>query len=101
MELQIEAQNITMRNTWQEKIEQEKEKLVRHHAGLLHHLRVTIEGTMHHKEGGYEVRLVATIPNDTVVVKRKGEDCRALIVDAFNVLNLQLKEEQRKKKNHA
>ena len=61
---------------------------------------MTIEATPGYKEGGHEVRLVATVPNDTVVVKRWGESVRPLLVEAFDVLGLQLKEIVKKKQNH-
>lgn len=98
MELQIEGRNLEIRSSWQEKIEEEKVRLDRHHPGLVHHLRVSIEETSQHKAGGHEVRLVASVPNDTVVVKRKGETVRSLLVDAFDTLGLQLKELQRKRR---
>jgi len=98
MELQVEGRNVEIRKVWQEKIEEEKERLNRHHPGLVHNLRVTIEGTASHKEGGYELRVVATVPNDTVVVKRKGESVRPMLGDAFDTLGLQLKELQRKRR---
>ena len=98
MELQVEARNMGIRTSWQNKIEQEKERLIRHHPGMVHHLRVSFERTSHHKEGGYVLRLVATVPNDTLVVKRKGEDGGPLLVEAFDVLGMQLKEMQRRKK---
>lgn len=102
MELQVEGRNLDIRNAWQEKIDAEKAKLVRHHAGLVHHLRVTLEETASHKSGGYEVRLVAGVPNDTVVVTRKGESVRTILGEAFDTLGLQLKELQRKRRqNHA
>ncbi|WP_028585247.1 cold shock domain-containing protein [Desulfogranum mediterraneum] len=100
MELKIEAKNLEMRKSWQEKIEGERDKLIRHYANFVLHLRVTIEATPGYKEGGYEVRLVASVPNDTVVVKRWGEMVRPLLVEAFDVLGLQLKEIVRKKQNH-
>jgi cold shock CspA family protein len=98
MEIQVEARNLEIRKVWQEKIDEERTRLDRHHAGFINNLRVTIEGTSSHREGGYELRLVASIPNDTVVVKRKGEKVVPLMVDAFNTLGLQLKEHQRKKR---
>lgn len=98
MELQVDGRNLDIRKVWQDKIENEKEKLSRHHPGLVHNLRVTIEGTAHHKEGGYELIVVASVPNDTVVVKRKGEKVRVLLGDAFDTLGLQLKELQRKRR---
>jgi len=98
MELKVEARNVELKKGWQSKIEEEKEKLIRNYAGFLLHLRVAIEATTHHKEGGFEVKIVASVPNDTVVVSRKGEIVRSLLVDAFDVLSLKLKEIRRKKR---
>ncbi len=98
MELKIETRNVELRKVWQERIEEEKEKMVRHYANFVLHLRVSIEGTKHHKEGGFELKVVASVPNDTVVVSRKGESMNALLVEAFDVLSLQLKEILRKKR---
>ena len=100
MELKIEAKNLDIRKSWQEKIEEERNKLIRHYANFVLHLRVTIEATPGYKEGGYEVRLVATVPNDTVAVKRWGESVRALLVETFDVVGAQLKEIVKKKQNH-
>lgn len=96
MELQVEGRNMTIPPAWQEKIENERDKLVRYHGGLVYHLRVSVESTSQQREGGYAVRLVASVPNDTVVVKRRGENGMKMIVEAFDVLHLQLKEIQRK-----
>ncbi len=98
MELQADARNLEMKKLWQDKINEEKEKLGRHHPGIVQHLRVTIEGTKSHREGGYEIKVVAAVPSGTVVVKRKGEKVVPLLVDAFNTLGQQLKEIQRKKR---
>ncbi len=98
MDLKVEARNVELRKGWQKKIDEEKEKLIRHFAGFVLHLRVSIEGTASHKEGGYAIKLVASVPNDTVVVAKKGENVGPLLVEAFDVLSLQLKESQRKKR---
>jgi cold shock CspA family protein/ribosome-associated translation inhibitor RaiA len=98
MELKVEGLNLKVRNSWREKIDEETERLERHHASLVHNLRATIEQTSSHKEGGYEVRLIAGVPSDTVVVKRRGEAVLTLLVDAFDTLGLQLKELQRKRR---
>jgi cold shock CspA family protein/ribosome-associated translation inhibitor RaiA len=98
MELKIEARNVELRKSWQDKIEEEKEKLVRFYANYVLHLRVSIDATTHHKEGGFEIKLVATVPNDTVVVVRRGEGVRPLLIEAFDVLTAQLKEILRKKR---
>ncbi len=98
MELKIEARNTELRKGWQTKIEEEKEKIVRNYANFVLHLRVTIAATTHHKEGGFEIKVIASVPNDTIVVTRKGEIVRSLLVDAFDVLSLKLKEILRKKR---
>lgn len=98
MDLQVETRNVELRKGWQERIEEEKDKLIRNFAAHLLHLRVAIEATTHHKEGGFEIKLVASVPNDTVVVSRKGAAVRPLLVEAFDVLSLQLKENIRKKR---
>lgn len=100
MELKVETRNVDLRKSWQEKIDGEKEKLIRHYANFIHHLRVSIEANTHHKEGGFQVKLVASVPQDTVVVTRKGEKVRAVLTEAFDVLALQLKEIQRKKRKN-
>ena len=97
MELQIEGRHVEIRKSWQDKIEVEKDRLSRHHPGLVHSLRVAIEATTAHKEGGFEVRLIATVPSDTIIVKRKGEAVKPALVKAFDNLGLQLKELQRKR----
>ncbi len=98
MELKVEARNVELRKGWQARIDEEKEKLVQHYAGLVHHLRVSIEDTSQHKEGGFEVKVVASVPNDTVVVSRKGGSVRPLLIEAFDVLAQQFKEILRKKR---
>lgn len=100
MDLKVEARNIEMRKGWQEKIEEEREKIIRHYANFVLHLRVTISATPGYKEGGYEISLVASVPNDTVVVKRWGEKVHPLLVESFDVLGLQLKDIVQKKQNH-
>jgi len=98
MDLKVETRNVELRKGWQKKIDEEKEKLIRHFANFVLHLRVSIEATAHHKEGGYELKIVASVPNDTVVVTRKGENVGPLLVEAFDVLAHQMKEILRKKR---
>ena len=100
MELKIETRNVELRKSWQDRIDEEKEKLVRHYANYVLHLRVSIEATTHHKEGGFEIKLIATVPNDTVVVSRRGEGVRPALIEAFDVLSSQLKEILRKKRKN-
>ncbi len=98
MEIKIEARNVELRKGWQAKIDEEGDKLIQHYPSFVLHLRVVIEATTHHKEGGFEIKLVASVPNDTVVVSRKGGTVRPLLIEAFDVLALKLKEILRKKR---
>lgn len=100
MELKIEARNVELRKGWHVRIQEEKEKLVRHYPNFVLHLRVSIEATAHHREGGFEIKLIATVPNDTVVVTRKGDSVRPALTESFDILALQLKEIQRKKRKN-
>ena len=100
MELKVEAKNLEMRDSWLERIEEEKAKLIRHYANLVLHLRVTIEATRSYKEGGYEIGLVAGVPGDTVVVKRSGERVRPTMGEAFDVLSAQLKDIVQKRQDY-
>jgi len=98
MELQVETRNVELAARWSTKIDEEKERLTRHHGELVHHLRVSIEANSHHRQNGYEVRLVASVPQSTVVVKKAGEAVSGLLVEAFDTLGEQLKEFQRKRR---
>ncbi len=98
MELKIETRNVELRKSWQARIEEEKEKIVRHYANFILHLRVVVTATTHHKEGGFEIKLVAAVPNDTVVITKKGGSVLPLLVSVFDILSLKLKEILRKKR---
>lgn len=100
MDLKVETRNVELRKGWQSKIDEERERLIRHFANFVLHLRVSIAATTHHKEGGYELKLVASVPQDTVVVAKKGENVGPLLVEAFDVLSHQLKEILRKKRKN-
>jgi cold shock CspA family protein/ribosome-associated translation inhibitor RaiA len=97
MERQIETRNVTMLPEWETKIDQEIERLQVHHPGIVHHLRVTIIGTKHHRRGFFDVHLVASVPGDTLAVKRNGERVRPLVVSCFDTLDRQLREYDRER----
>jgi cold shock CspA family protein/ribosome-associated translation inhibitor RaiA len=100
MDLKVETRNVELRKGWQTKIDEERERLTRHFANFVLHLRVSIEATTHYKEGGYELKLVASVPQDTVVVAKQGENVGPLLVEAFDVLSQQLREILRKKRKN-
>jgi cold shock CspA family protein/ribosome-associated translation inhibitor RaiA len=95
MERQIDARNVTMLPEWETKIDEEIEKLQGHHPGIVHHIRVTIIGTKHHRRGFFDVHLVTSVPGGTLVVKRNGEKVRPLVVSCFDTLDRQLREYDR------
>ncbi|MEA1991052.1 MAG: HPF/RaiA family ribosome-associated protein [Thermodesulfobacteriota bacterium] len=97
MDRHIEAFNITLLPEWEEKIDEEIDKIQKHHPGIVHHFRISLIGTKHHRLGLFEVHMVASVPKDTFAVKHKGEKVRPLIVSCFDVLDRQLREYNRKR----
>lgn len=99
MDRRIDAINITMLPEWEEKIDEELAKIAEHHPGAIHHFRATLFGTKHHRHGLFEIHVVASVPGDTIVVKEKGERVRPMIVAAFDFLDRELAEYDRRRQN--
>ncbi len=97
MDIQIEARNVTLLPEWEEKANEEIAKITGHFPGLIHHLRVYIIGTKHHRHGFFEIHIIASVPQETIMVKRKGERVRLLIVKCFDNLDRQIKGYNRKR----
>lgn len=95
MDIRIEARNLTMLPEWDGKIDEELCKIDCHYPGLLHHFRLTLSGTRHHKLGAFEIHITGTVPEKTIVVKKKGELVLPLIVESFDVLDSELREHNR------
>lgn len=98
MPLHIETRNVTLLPEWEARIDEKIASLQQHHPGLVHHFRVTIIGTQHHRHGLFEIHLVASIIGDTIVVKHRGERVRPTIVECFDALDRQLREYDRKRR---
>jgi ribosome-associated translation inhibitor RaiA len=92
MERRIDARELSLTPEWKERIDLEIDRIEESHPGLVHYLRATLTGSTHQRLGLFEVTLVATVPGDTVVVKRKGELVHPLIVESFDVLDRRLRE---------
>jgi len=60
MDRRIEAFNITLLPEWEEKIDEEISKIQKHHPGIVHHFRISLIGTKHHRHGLFEVHVVAS-----------------------------------------
>lgn len=95
MDIRVEARNLTMLPEWEEKIDEELSKIDCHYPGLIHHFRLTLIGTAHHKQGAFEIHITCTVPEKTIVTQRGGALIRPLIVEAFDVLDAELREYNR------
>jgi cold shock CspA family protein/ribosome-associated translation inhibitor RaiA len=100
----IEGRNLEILPEWKAKIEEELNRLQNHYNDPIVSARVEIIGTGHHKQGQFEIRIVATVPGNVLTVTRQGELVHPLIIESFDVLDRRLKEtsatKQQKVKNH-
>ena len=100
----IEGRNLEILPEWREKIETEMARLQKRYFDPIVNARVEIIGSGHHRQGQFEIRLVATVPGNVLTVTRQGELVLPLIVEAFDVLDRRLQEvsdtRQKKIKNH-
>jgi cold shock CspA family protein/ribosome-associated translation inhibitor RaiA len=100
----IEGRNLEILPEWKAKIEEELNRLQNHYNDPIVSARVEIIGTGHHKQGQFEIRIVANVPGNVLTVTRQGELVHPLIIESFDVLDRRLKEtsdtKQQKVKNH-
>jgi cold shock CspA family protein/ribosome-associated translation inhibitor RaiA len=99
MDIRIELRNTEMLEEWDEKIGEEVSRLESHHPYIVHHLRLTIIATAHHRLGAFEIRAVSSVPDDTIVVKKNGELVVPLIVEVFDDLDRRLREYSRQRQH--
>jgi len=97
MDRRIDVRDFTLLSDHEKKIDQEIARIEEHHPGVIHHFRITIIGTKHHRQGIYEIHLIASVPGDTIVVKHQGERVRPLIVECFDTLDRQIREYRRRR----
>lgn len=100
----IEGRNLEILPEWRAKVEDELARLQRRYNDPIVNARVEIIGTGHHKQGQFEIRIVATIPGHVLTLTRQGGLVHPLIIEAFDVLDRRLQEtsdtRQQKIKNH-
>lgn len=100
----IEGRNLEILPEWKAKVEEELIRLQNRYNDPIVNARVEIIGTGHHKQGQFEIRIVATVPGNVLTVTRQGELIHPLIVEGFDVLDRRLQEssdtKQQKVKNH-
>ena len=88
-DLHVEAQNIEMQPEWKDRISEEFVRMQQHCRQILHG-RVEIIGSRHHRHGTYEVRVVVSVPHDTLVVSRVGDLEFPLLTQCFDSMQRQL-----------
>ena len=88
----VEGRNLEVLPEWKEKINEELAHLQKRYHDPIISARVEIIGTGHHRQGQFEVRLVATVPGQVFTVVRQGELVLPLLVEAFDVLDRRLQE---------
>jgi cold shock CspA family protein len=97
MDLKIDARNVIITPAWYAKIDEEIARLQEHNPGLIHHFRLTLIATRHQRLGLFEVHIVASVPQDTIVVKERGEFVEPLLVKCFDVLDRKVLEYSRRR----
>jgi ribosomal subunit interface protein len=91
-DVHIQGRNVEILPEWREKIEAELARLQKHSFEPILHARVELVGTGHHRQGNFEIQLVANVAGKTLTVARQGEYVLPLIVEAFNALDRRLRE---------
>ena len=66
MELKVESRNVELKKGWQIKIDEEKEKLLRHYAGFVLHLRVAIEAKKRAVRSGNKTAAIALVKTSKI-----------------------------------
>lgn len=97
MDLKIEARKVEITPEWQARIDEEIVRLEERYPGLIHHFRLTLIGSRHQRLGLFEIHVVASVPQDTVVVKESGELVLPLLVKCFDVLDRKILEYNRRR----
>lgn len=88
----IEGRNLEVLPEWKEKVEEELTRLQKRYNDPIVNVRLEIIGTGHHRQGQFEVRIVATVPGNVLTVTRQGELVHPLLIEAFDVLDRRLQE---------
>jgi ribosomal subunit interface protein len=91
-DVHIQGRNVEILPEWREKIEAELERLQKHSYEPILHARVELTGTGHHRQGAFEIQLVANVAGKALTVARQGEYVLPLIVEAFNALDRRLRD---------
>jgi ribosomal subunit interface protein len=89
MELDVQAQHSEVHPRWRAIIERRAAKLLDFCGDILR-LHVTLVHSTHHLRGDEEVRLLASVPNDTLRVQKAQANMGDAIHAAFSALEHEL-----------
>lgn len=89
MDLEIQAQHCDIHPRWRALIERRAAKLADLSQEILRVHVVLVQST-HHQRGNEEVRLLATVPNDTLRAQKTAADMGDAIQAAFTALEREI-----------
>lgn len=97
MEIELKAQHSEVHPRWRTIVDRRAEKLKDFCADIVR-LHVTLVHSTHHLRGDEEVRLLATVPNDTLRVHKSKASMGDAIHAAFTALERELQEYAQRRK---
>jgi len=93
--VKIEGRNVELGSGLIGYIEARLENIQRHYANLIKSIRIDIIGSEHHRQGAFEVRMVATVPSSLIFVRKKGERLGPLMGQALDAMHAQFMRQKR------
>jgi len=97
MEIELKAQHSEVHPRWRTIVDRRAEKLKDFCADIVR-LHITLVHSTHHLRGDEEVRLLATVPNDTLRVHKSKASMGDAIHAAFTALERELQEYSQRRK---
>lgn len=99
MEIQVQAQHIDVHPRWQQMVQRHTAKLSATYPDL-QRIHVTLVHSTHHVRGAEEVRLLATLPGDTLKVQKSAADMGDALHAAFSALEQEIHKLVERRRDH-
>jgi len=100
MNVQIEGFNDEITPARRALIDERLSKLTRYDIDIIH-VRVTLEKDPHHQKGNDNVRVVLSVPGNTLVANKTGDTLEDALFKAFDALDRELKDYIKGRQVHA
>lgn len=97
MQIDIQAQNTEIHPRWRAMIQRRAAKLAELSSRVIR-LHVTLVHSTHHLHGNEEVRLLATVPNDTLRVQKMKASMGDAIQAAFSAMEREVQDRLERRK---